>query len=520
MLFIIQNPNHFRTIDLQLTKCTETMSKLKLPFIAIILSYCTNFVAGQGLVPRICPQPQECDISATEYYALKNVVIECPDPLAATWAEKHLKSWYGKYAPTVTVGKNSEQLSSDAYKLRTYNNEIQIKASTLQGVRYALYSLRQIVMPARGTKSIEGWIVPRTEISDFSVTSFRGIHICWFHETDPQQIERLVRLAAYYKLNYAVIEPWGSFRSDVAPWYGWEDGSMTKKEIARIKKIADDLGITLIPQLNVFGHATMSRSLAGKHAGLDFSPKYQPLFEPAAGWNWCLSNPETLKLIVALIKELHKAFGQPPYFHIGCDEADSPSCPECLSVPYSELFLNHLKAINSTITSLGARSMMWHDMLLERGDKRWNGFYANGNTQTASAANTLPKDIIICDWYYGSAKTAYPTLDYFMRLGYDVLTCPWYDVSGIDSQGSYAQKVGLYGVLGTLWHHFFGNDLVQIYTHLSNVCWNANPKCADYPYSSYVQTHLRQVGWDMGLKDSKHTGLYFEEIPLEPVLNN
>ena len=55
------------------------------------------------------------------------------------------------------------------------------------------------------------------------------------------EIERSVRLAAYYKLNYAVIESWGTFRSDVAPWYGWPDGTMTKQEVARLKEIADDL---------------------------------------------------------------------------------------------------------------------------------------------------------------------------------------------------------------------------------------------------------------------------------------
>lgn len=494
------------------------MKKLRLMLIGTFMSLCCVCISGQGIVPRICPQPQECEISANEYYKLKNIVIDCSDAQAATWAEKHLKTWYGKYAPKVEATKGQPQLTADAYQLISSENNVHITASTLQGVRYALYSLRQIAIPARGTKSIEGWIIPRAKITDFSVSAFRGIHICWFHETNPKQIERLIRLAAYYKLNYAVIEPWGTFRSKVAPWYGWSDGSMTKKELTRIKKIADDLGITLIPQLNVFGHATMSRILAGKHAALDFSPEYQPLFEPAAGWNWCLSNPETRKLIIALIKELHETFGRPPYFHIGCDEADPPSCPDCLAVPYSELFINHLKAINQAISSLGARTMMWHDMLLECGDKRWDGFYAFGSSQTAKAAATLPKDIIICDWYYEKAKSAYPTLDYFKSLGYDVLACPWTNISGIDAQGAYAHSANLYGVLGTLWHHFYGEDLVNIYTHLANICWNANPKASNYSFGSYFRTHLRQIGWDMKLKDSSYTGLYFEELPVEPIL--
>ena len=215
------------------------------------------------------------------------------------------------------------------YDLEVTAGEVKITARTLQGVRYALYSLRQMAIPQRGTLQVEGWILPQVTIHDKPSLDFRGIHMCWFHESKPWEIERLIRLAAYYKLNYAVVESWGSFRSDVAPWYGWPDGSMTKKELKRLRKIADDLGITLIPQINVFGHATMSRGGAGKHAALEFNPQYQPLFEPVNGWNWCLSNPETRKLLQDLIVEQLEAYGNPPYFHIGCDEALPPSCPAC-----------------------------------------------------------------------------------------------------------------------------------------------------------------------------------------------
>ena len=348
---------------------------------------------------------------------------------------------------------------------------------------------------------------------------FRGIHICWFHETEPWEVERLVRLAAYYKLNYAVIEPWGTFRSEIAPWFGWPDGTMTKEEIQRIKRIADDLGITLIPQINVFGHATMARSAGGKHAVLDLNPEYQPLFEPLGGWNWCLSNPEARKLIQDLIKEQMEAFGNPPYFHIGCDEAIEPSCPDCLSRPYSELFLEHIKAINETISSLGARTMMWHDMLLEAGDARWKGFYANGTAQTTEALKGFPKDIVICDWFYDGAKEAYPTLDYFKGLGFDVLTCPWLNWGGTVSQGRYAHEKGLFGILGTLWHHYYGGDLVSAAFALANVAWNPD-FTAPYGLAYHVYNHLRQVGWDMGVADPRRTGIYYGEIPSEPELNN
>ena len=470
--------------------------------------------------PVICPEPANAELSGSVYHPLSKVIEACPDKDAVSWAETHLKEWYGEYAPAVSKERAGKiNLGKEAYEMEIGKNGVKVSAATLQGVRYALYSLRQIAIPTRGTTVVKGWIVPEGRIQDSPAMDFRGIHICWFHETEPWEVERLVRLAAYYKLNYAVIEPWGTFRSEIAPWFGWPDGTMTKQEVQRIKKIADDLGITLIPQINVFGHATMARGGAGKHSVIDLNPEYQPLFEPLGGWNWCLSNPEARKLIQDLIAEQMEAFGNPPYFHIGCDEAIEPSCPDCLSRPYSELFLEHIKAISETISSLGARAMMWHDMLLEHGDPRWKGFYANGTSQTAEALKGFPKDIVICDWFYEGAREAYPTLDHFKALGFDVLTCPWKDPAGIVSQGKYAHQKGLYGILGTLWHHYYGFDLVNTAFHLSNVAWKPDFS-TPYGVAYHVFNHLRQVGWDMGVTDPRQTGIYYGEIPSEPELNN
>ena len=479
-----------------------------------------NLVHNQSfLAPVICPEPTKAEISAIEYYPLDLVRINCPDQSAVVWARKHLVEWYGKSAPKVEAASIQEtDLGEEDYELTIDSKGVSVTAKTLMGIRYAMYSLRQIAIPKRGTVKVEGWIAPRASIKDSPALDFRGIHICWFHETEPWEVERLVRMAAYYKMNYAVIESWGSFRSDIAPWYGWPDGSMTKAEVARIKAIADDLGITLIPQINVFGHATMSRGGAGKHSALDLDPEYQPLFEPVAGWNWCLSNPETRKLLSALIKEQMEAFGNPPYFHIGGDEAEPPSCPDCISKPYSQLFLDHIKAMNEVINANGARAMMWHDMLLERGDPRWSGFYANGTKETAAGFLDFPRDIIICDWFYGEAKSEYPTLDYFKGLGFKTLTCPWMDRGGIIAQGLSARQGKADGILGTLWHHYFGNDLVRIYLNLANSAWNAGADSR--AGGDHFRTHLRQVGWDMKVSDPRHTGIYYDELPPEPVLDN
>lgn len=472
--------------------------------------------------PQICPQPLSCQLSSVDYVPFGTVNISCPDSEACDWARRHLKEWYGKTSPKVTgsVG-NTAGMSEDEYSIEIGGEGIRVEAASLNGVRYALYTLRQIAIAKRGTLKVEGWILPKGQIKDKPLMDFRGIHICWFKETEPWEVERLIRLAAYYKMNYAVIEPWGTYRSKAFPWFAWPDATMTPKEVKRLKKIADDLGITLIPQLNVFGHATQARGGTSKHATLDINPEYQTLFEPLDGWNFCLSNPQTRKVLQDMIIERLEVFGNPPFFHIGCDEAGLPSCPECSSQPYSKLLLDHIKAMNETINAHGARTMMWHDMLLDRKDERWKGFVANGSSETSASLMELPRDIIICDWFYGGAKESYPTLDYFNKNGFSVITCPWLNRNGMIKQNRCAYESGIYGILGTLWHRYFGEDMRMTYFTLANTMWNPTAKVFGRGEdSACVNTHIRQVGWDMGVKDPRHTGIFYDEIPPEPFLNN
>lgn len=477
------------------------------------MSLLMNLVVLASLV--VCPAPKQASLSETEYHPLERVVVSCSDPDAVQWAERHLTEWYGDFSPKVEKGPSSNfPDGKEEYSLQIGKNGVRVKASTLQGIRYGLYSLRQLAIPKRGTATVQGWIVPAGEIHDEPTMGFRGIHICWFRENEVWEIERFIRLAAYYKLNYAVIEPWGTYEFNSAPWLSWPDVRMTKEEVHRLKAIADDLGVTLIPQFNMFGHASQARSGASKHAVLDFSPEYQPLFEPEGGWTWCLSNPETRKLLLSVIDEMMEDFGNPPYFHIGFDEAEAPSCPECLKRPYSQLFLSHIEAIAGELHKRGATPMMWHDMLLEGGDPRWKGFYASGTEDTSAAAAAIPGDIVICDWYYDNPMESYPTLEYFKSIGHPVLTCPWLNVNGMKAQASAVSRYGLDGMLGTLWHHYFGYDMENVFHYLSGCTWN--PDNVPDLRRLVFATHLRQIGWDMENTDPVHAGTRHFDIAPQP----
>ena len=454
--------------------------------------------------------------------AVTTVSVDCPDAEATPWLSRHFAEWFGNQAPQVVADNPSTfdlglSTNSEAYAVSAGESGVRIAANTLAGVRWAAYSLRQLAIAKRGTFKTEGRILPTLSIEDAPHLAFRGIHLCWFPEVRPAQIERAIRLAALLKFNYAVIEPWGVFASERHPWFGWPEKPATKEEIARLVGIGRDLGITLVPQLNVFGHAPAARGCALKHTVLDFHPEYEPLFEPG-GWNWCLSNPETQRVLRELIVELHDDFGTPPFFHLGCDEAQPPTCPECRKRPYGELVCEHIAGLANFLGKRGVRAMIWHDMLLDRADPRWEGFVRHGSPLTATLADTLPKDVIVCDWQYSygdmkEARKDWPTIGYFKEKGFDVAGCPWMNYNAMKPMADYIANIGGFGLIETTWHHLRGDDWIRMYRYAASAAWGV-PLWRGIPhYDSQFAIALRLVGHDMKATDYLDTGHLNYQVP-------
>ena len=477
--------------------------------------------------PEIVPTPQEMTYEArvpVRIEAATKFWVTCPDHAAANWVKGKVKAWFGvepaevrsEFAAGAAGGGN------ESYTLTAAPGSIEIGANTIKGVKLAMHTLRQAAERESAGMKLKGYWLPALKIKDGPALAFRGVHFCWFPECTVTLIEHQIRVAAYYKFNYVVLENWGVFKSEKYPFLAVPNAPLTVKEAKRLAALADDLGVTLIPQVNIYGHAALLRARAGKHATLDYGPEYQPLYEPGGGWNWCLSNPDALKVVRDLVVEMHEAFGKPPFFHIGCDEADPPTCPRCLAAkPYAKLVEAHIAAVADILRKRGARAMMWHDMLLEKG--KWKPFYAHGDADEAKMCETLPKDIVICDWYYGDdpggskvgggsvVTGSYPTLDYFHDKGFSVLTCPWRVPKGILAQARYAHEKRLFGILETVWHHYSGGEFAMMMESAACGGWGTepfNPGRRGRPFA----THWRQVGWDMGIKDYLETGFYGKQV--------
>ena len=252
-----------------------------------VVSLCLVVASGTALCaaevnfrePVVLPRPEKLSIRADREVRLDSAAVfsvACGEDSAADWVRRKVRAWW---KADVRVEKaepgSASALLVGAYRISATPGRVSLEAAGLQGVRYAMYTLRQIAERDSEGETVRYCRLPALEVEDAPTMAFRGIHLCWFPEIKASLIERQIRLAAYYKYNYAVIESWGVFASERHPWFAVRDAPMTVAEIRRLKTIADDLGIVLVPQLNVFGHAACSRAKGGKHVVLDVHPERQ-----------------------------------------------------------------------------------------------------------------------------------------------------------------------------------------------------------------------------------------------------
>ncbi len=464
--------------------------------------------ASSALVQaRLVPPPKSITLGSRDVVLDNSLAVTIKLPsltesdAVKAYAVKRFKKFFGS-TPVIRIEAGSTVKESEAYHVEAKGKKLLISSGSLAGVRYALSTIRQMAEALPGTKTVQGWFIPETIIDDAPSLHFRGLHLCWFPETRAIRIEQGIRMAAYYKYNYVVLELWGVYPYKALPQMAWAEHQTTEKELRRLVKLGNELGVKMIPQFNLFGHAAASRVSVGKHVLLDLHPEYASLFEPD-GWTWCLSNPETKKLLTAIILELLDIFDNPEYFHIGFDEAYSAgTCKACRAGNYRETFFNHLMFINKLLAQHHARPLMWHDMLLRRDDPRWKGYVVYGNEKTDGLLERLPKDFILCDWQYGAPKKGetWPTMRLFKEKGFDVIACPWRNFAGIESQAKQAISEQYFGVLCTTWHHFFGPNMYRILATGSCALWGTEREHRENELGMFNQ-HLRQVGWEIdGLK--------------------
>ena len=276
-------------------------------------------------------------------------------------------------------------------------------------------------------------------------------------------VKRFFDVAAEGGLNTVVMYLEDRVKTETYP-YSPDNESYSPEQIKELVAYADKLGLDLIPVVSPIGHTERFlrhpelKHLAELRGGI---PGMFSLGGPdAEHMDTCPNLPENLAFFDKYITEVAALFPS-KYFHMGFDEIHEMGfCELCKGKPIDELFAGAVNHFYTLLKGLGKEVMIWDDML----------------EQQPNLCNMIPKDIILCAWFYqhtGQYPTArwdtsraYDYLTKYERLGFRTIASSWRNAS-IETLTTYAAKCNTMGMLQTNWEMANHRQLAILYPALT-----------------------------------------------------
>lgn len=290
-------------------------------------------------------------------------------------------------------------------------------------------------------------------------TPIHALHL--LHYDTDQQLEELGQMIPKFvelHINTIVLEVDYFFTFKSHPELRQGENPITKKGARKFAKICRKNGVQLITQFQCLGHQSWAEEtfpLLTNYPNFDLTPGAFPDNKDIYCREWDLMNPEVNKIVFELMDEIIDAF-QVSAFHVGMDEVFLLGCEESPSTKGKDPGMLYAKAVNDMYNHLvkerGMEMLMWGDRLID-GIKYPYGEWESSLNGTATAVDSIPKDIIICDWHYEKLDS-FPSIPMFIDKGFRVIPTSWRDVEATKALIQYSQQqdsTKMIGHLFTMW---------------------------------------------------------------------
>ena len=242
---------------------------------------------------------------------------------------------------------NNDKLTEEAYTLEIERGRIVLEANDAQGISNALATLHQLILTAKDNK------LPIINIQDKPRFGYRGLMLdCSRHFWTVDELKETLSQMAFFKLNklqmhltdnnawrlamdqYPELTAKGTYYSDFPDLSGKYYSTNDLKEIV---KYAQALGIEIIPEVDLPGHAiallAAMPQLSCKGGTFEAYPEELPLNQRKRGNEnmLCIGNPESIRFAQEVVDALIQIFPS-KYIHLGGDEVPTAiweKCPKC-----------------------------------------------------------------------------------------------------------------------------------------------------------------------------------------------
>lgn len=305
---------------------------------------------------------------------------------------------------SIIFNSSNSIVGNEGYRLDVSTKSIRIEAKTANGFFYALQTLYQL-MPVEiyGKKTIEkkAWTAPAVSISDAPRFEYRGLHLDVCRHFYPIEfVKKYIDAMAIHKFNnfhwhltddqgwrieikkYPLLTTIGSCRDETLIGYYYErfpqkfdgipyGGFYTQQEAREIVAYAKDRFITVIPEIEMPGHA---QAAIAAYPFLSCNP--DSTFKVVTKWGvfkevFC-PRDTTFKFLEEVLNEIIDIFPS-NYIHIGGDECPKDRwkvCPDCqakikaLSLKDENGLQSYfIQRIEKFVNSKGRQIIGWDEIL-------------------------------------------------------------------------------------------------------------------------------------------------------------
>lgn len=492
-------------------------------FLSVFALICFSCLHAQNIA--IIPQPASVvpgkgifRVSPSTKIKLEGSGLE----RSANFLNDYLKKFYGFTLSTTTktvesnvIVLNFERLDNPiagAYKMDVNSKTVYIGGDNEEGVFYGVQTLIQL-LPTEPSKSLA---VAQVKIEDHPRFAWRGLHLdVSRHFFNADYVKKYIDFIALHKLNYfhwhltddqgwrieikkyPKLTETGSCRDGTIigryPGKGNDSirycGYYTQDQVRDIVKYAADRYVTVIPEIELPGHATAALT-AYPYLGCTGGPYHVQQTWGVFSDVFCAGNDSTFQFLQDVMDEVITLFPS-KYIHVGGDECPKTAwkkCPKCQRrIQENNLKDEHelqsyvIRRMEKYINSKGRQIIGW-DEILEGGlapnaaVMSWRG--EKGGIAAAKEHHTVVM-----------TPTTYVYLDYAQKRNEDSVVIGGYlpletvyNYEPLPNELTPEEQKYIYGVQANIWTEYTGNPAKLEYmifpraSALSEVAWTPKEK--------------------------------------------
>lgn len=505
----------------------------------------------------VIPQPQQLS-SHSGTFDLCGVEIICDqafDGRAANYVAMFKEELDAKVPSADKGGKMSfvlnPELGAEEYTLNIGKNGVEIGASALNGVVYAVQTLKQLIgLKWWKPEGVNEWKVPCLEMRDYPRFSYRGMHLdCARHFFSIEEVHKYIDIMVLHKMNrlhwhltddqgwrieipkYPRLTEVAAWRSGTMIGKNWDSddqipygGYYTTEELREVVEYAAARGVTIVPEVDLPGH--MQAVLAAyPQLGCTGGP-----YEVRKIWGvsdevLCAGNDAIYSFIEDVLDQVMDIFPS-EYIHIGGDECPKvrwECCPKCqakikaLGLKSDEHFKAEeylqsyvMNRVEKYLNDHGRKIIGWDEILEGNVSQSatimsWRG--AAGGIKAAQSgrdAIMTPNSYLYLDYCQSKVESDEP-----LCIGGYVPVDRVYSYEPYDDQMAPEQYKHILGVQANLWTEYIATDqhleymLLPRMSALSEVQW-CMPEHKNWERFRNDMLRMREIYDAMGYSYATH----------------